>query len=197
MATNHIFVDYENVKAANIDLLSGHPFNVMIFLGANHAKIPVDLVLKVQQLHAAKYIQISGNGPNALDFHIAFYIGRLSKEEPNSYFRIVSKDKGFDPLVSHLKFLEIRAYRVDDVSKLLPLRKVDPTGDEDAVNVIMKDLARRGASRPRKLRTLNSTIHSLFDGKFEEKKVQSLISRLRAQGRIVVDGEKVSYKLGE
>ena len=109
----------------------------------------------------------------------------------------MSKDKGFDPLVSHLKFLEIRAYRVDDVSKLLPLRKVDPTGDEDAVNVIMKDLARRGASRPRKLRTLNSTIHSLFDGKFEEKKVQSLISRLRAQGRIVVDGEKVSYKLGE
>ena len=195
MATNHVFVDYENVKAGNLDLLADGRFKVMIFLGANNAKIPVDLVLKVQELHAAEYIRISGNGPDALDFHIAFYIGRLSTEEPDSYFHIVSKDKGFDPLIKHLKSKKIRASRVDDVSELL--RKPVPARDEDTVNEILKDLSRRGVSRPRKLRTLASTIRSLFDGTLNEKKVESLIDRLREQGHIVVDGEKVSYKLGE
>ena len=196
MATNHVFVDYENVKAGNLDLLADGRFKVMIFLGANHAKIPTDLVLKVQKLHAAEYIQISGNGPNALDFHIAFYIGRLSTEEPDCYFHIVSKDKGFDPLVKHLKSKKIRASRVDDVSEIL-LRKPVPTRDEDTIIEILKNLSRRGASRPRKLRTLAGTIRSLFKGTLDEKKVQFLIGGLQEQGHIVVDGEKVSYKLGE
>ena len=119
MATKHVFVDYENVKADNFDLLTDRQFKVMIFLGANHAKILVDLVLKVQELHAAEYVRISGNGPNATDFHIAFYIGRLSNEEPGSQFHIVSKDKGFDLLVQHLRSLKIKASRVDDLSKLV------------------------------------------------------------------------------
>ena len=54
-----------------------------------------------------------------MDFHIAFYIGRLSKEEPGSEFHIVSKDKGFDPLVQHLRSLKIKASRVDGPSKLV------------------------------------------------------------------------------
>ena len=196
MAVNHIFVDYENVKPGNLDLLADHQFKVMIFLGANHAKIPVDLVLKVQKLHAAEYIRISGNGPNAVDFHIAFYIGRLSKEEPGSYFHIVSKDKGFDPLIQHLRSLKIKASRVDDVSKLL--RIPVPARDEDTINEILNNFSRRGAaSRPRKLRTLAGTVRSLFDGSLDEKKAESLIGRLREQGHIVVDGERVSYNLGE
>ena len=167
----------------------------MIFLGANDAKIPVDLVLKVQELHAAEYVRISGNGPNAVDFHIAFYIGRLSAEEPDAYFHIVSKDKGFDPLIKHLRSKRIRASRIDDVSKLL--RIPVPARDEDTINEILKDFSRRGPSKPRKVRTLANTIRSLFDGTLDEKKVQSLIGRLVEQRRIVVDGEKVSYKLEE
>ena len=195
MATNHVFVDYENVKAGNLDLLAGRQFKAVIFLSANDAKIPTDLVLKVQELHAAKYIRISGNGPNAVDFHIAFYIGRLSAEEPGSQFHIVSKDKGFDPLIKYLRSLKIKASRVDDLSKLV--RIPVPAKDEDTINEILKNLSRHCASRPRKLSTLAGTIGSWFNGALDDKRVQSLIGRLREQGHIVVDGEKVSYKLGE
>ena len=195
MATNHVFVDYENVKADNFDLLADRQFKAMIFLGANHAKIPVDLVLKVQELHAAEYIRISGNGPNAADFHIAFYIRRLSKEEPGSQFHIVSKDKGFDPLVQHLRSLKIKASRAGDLSKLV--RIPVPGKDKDTINEIPKNLSRRGASRPRKVSTLAGTIGPLFNGALDERKVQSLIDRLRHQKHIVLNGEKVSYRLGE
>jgi hypothetical protein len=195
MATNHVFVDYENVKAGNLDLLADRQFKVAIFLGANETKIPVDLVRKVQTLQAAEYIQISGNGKNALDFHIAFYIGRLSAEEPGSYFHIVSKDKGFDPLIKHLRSLKIKASRVNDVSELV--RKPVPARDQDTLNEVLKDLSRRGAAKPRKRRTLANTIRSLFQETLDEKRVQSLMDRLQEQGHIVIDGEKVSYKLGE
>jgi hypothetical protein len=45
----------------------------------------------------AQYVKISGNGSNALDFHIAFYIGHLGAVDPTAYFHIISKDAGFDP----------------------------------------------------------------------------------------------------
>jgi hypothetical protein len=46
-----------------------------------------------------EYVQMDGNGTNALDFHIAYYIGRLAAEYPDAYFHIISKDTGFDPLI--------------------------------------------------------------------------------------------------
>ena len=47
----------------------------------------------------AEYVRIEGNGPNALDFHIAFYIGNIAAKDPDCYFHIISKDTGFDPLI--------------------------------------------------------------------------------------------------
>ena len=45
----------------------------------------------------AEYIQIDGHGKNALDFHIAFYIGRLAMESLGAFFHIISGDTGFGP----------------------------------------------------------------------------------------------------
>src|SRR5690606_41861527 len=59
----------------------------------------------------AEYVKIASNGSNALDFHIAFYIGQLATKEPESYFHIVSKDTGFDPLIQHLKGKKIQVSR--------------------------------------------------------------------------------------
>ena len=55
------------------------------------------------------YVKISGTGPNALDFHIAFYIGQFAEKDPGANFYIVSQDAGFDPLLNHLKTLKFGA----------------------------------------------------------------------------------------
>jgi len=60
--------------------------------------------LKRSKIEAnGSYVQISSRGPSALDFHIAYYIGKLVAVHPDAYFHIISKVKGFDPLVKHLK----------------------------------------------------------------------------------------------
>lgn len=49
-----------------------------------------------------QWIKIAGQGPNALDFHIAFYLGRAFTERPQAHCAVLPKDKGFDPLIRHL-----------------------------------------------------------------------------------------------
>ena len=107
MRINYVLIDLENVKPTSIELLNHDHFRVMVFVGSNQAKV-------------------------ALDFHIAYYIGRLAKEDANAHFHIISKDAGFDPLIKHLRTQKISAHRaksIDDIplvkstkSKPLPNR---------------------------------------------------------------------------
>ena len=95
MKINYLLIDYENVQPKNLSVLNGHPFKVIVFIGANQTKIPVEFARALQAMGGdADYVQISGNGHNAVDFHIAFTIGELSKSDSDGYFHIISKDTG-------------------------------------------------------------------------------------------------------
>jgi hypothetical protein len=126
MRTHYVLIDLENVKPASFELLNHDHFRVMVFVGSGQAKVPFEFADSLQHLGAkAEYMRIVGNGPNALDFHIAYYIGRLSKEDPNAHFHIISKDAGFDPLIAHLKIQKISAQRaksIDDIPLVTQVR---------------------------------------------------------------------------
>ena len=101
--TNFVLVDFENVQPKDIGLLKDGPFKVKVYLGPNQSKIPISLAAALQSLgENAEYIVLETAGNNALDFHIAYYIGVLSALEPNAFFHIISKDSGFDPLLKYL-----------------------------------------------------------------------------------------------
>jgi hypothetical protein len=99
LRTNYVLIDYENVQPTDLALLCNGPFKTKVFLGANQSKISVALATAIQALGAnAEYVVIASSGSNALDFHIAYYIGSLSSEDSTAFFHIISKDAGFDPL---------------------------------------------------------------------------------------------------
>lgn len=196
MLTNYILIDFENVQPKNLDILKNHPFKVFVFVGANQVKVPFDLAIAMQELgDSAKYIKISGNGPNALDFHIAFYIGELAALDPKAYFHIISKDKGFDPLVKHLKARKIRVQRERDLAEIPVLQMSNATSNDEKIMAIIKNLAGRGLSRPRKVKTLANTINSLFTKKLEEQELMAIVKQLENKKYIVVNQGNVSYKL--
>jgi hypothetical protein len=60
---------------------------------------------------------------NALDFHVAFYLGVLVASDKDGHFYIVTKDAGFDPLIAHLQGREIRVQRVKDLGEIPVLHK--------------------------------------------------------------------------
>jgi len=97
LRTNFVLVDFENVQPKDLGLLKDGPFRVKIFLGPNQSKVPVALASALQFLGSnAEYVVLETAGTNALDFHIAYYIGILSSEDPTAFFHIISKDTGFD-----------------------------------------------------------------------------------------------------
>lgn len=85
MANNYLLIDFENVQPESIALLDGLEFTILLFVGAHQSKIPLALATQLQRLgERARYIRIEGNGPNALDFHIAFTIGELARADPRA-----------------------------------------------------------------------------------------------------------------
>ena len=78
-----------------------------------------DMVLCLQKMDGrGKFEQISGVGRNALDFHIAYYLGVLSSKEPNAYFHVISKDTGFDSLIEYLKTKKVSIRRSSSLEDL-------------------------------------------------------------------------------
>jgi hypothetical protein len=48
-------------------------------------------------------VPISKTGKNALDFHLAFYLGRIASQNPQAKIVVVANDKGYDPVLNHAK----------------------------------------------------------------------------------------------
>ena len=165
-------------------------------MGQNQPKVPVDFASSLQALgRDSEYVKIEGNGSNALDFHIAFYIGQLSERDPDASFHIISKDTGFDPLIRHLKSKKILVRRENDLSELPLLKSSNATSTEDTIADIVKDLNARGTHRPRKVKTLANTINAIFKNTLEETELKNLIGELSRMQYVVIENNNVSYKL--
>lgn len=187
-------IDYENVQPKNLELLGGHPFKVFVFVGEHQNKIPIHFAAKLQSLgENAQYIQIMGSGQDALDFHIAFYIGELSATDAEGYFHIISKDKGFDPLIKHLRERKIKVHRETDIAEIPLLRLSKKVELDPKIDAIITNLDGRGQSRPRKVKTLTNTIQNLFAEELSESELLSLVKELKKRKFITLDGDKVSY----
>jgi len=194
--SNYVLIDFENVQPKNLELLAEHPLKVYVFVGENQAKIPFDLADSMQLLGKdARYIKIAGTGQNALDFHIAYYVGLLAAKEPDASFYIISKDKGFDPLVRHLNSKKIHTQRQKDLGEIPFLQLSKTTSVDEQITAIVKNLGGRGQSRPRKVKTLQNTINSLFTKKLNQAELTALVKELQKRKLIVVDQSNVSYKL--
>lgn len=196
MKSNYVLIDYENVQPEAISALDKEHFKVIVFVGATQTKVTYEVASAMQHLGTrAEYIKISGNGSNALDFHIAYYIGQIAAKDPEAYFHIVSKDTGFDPLIAHLKSKKILACRSKDVNEI-PIVKVSNTKTiEEKISIVLENLKQRGASRPRAIKTLSSTIQSVFQKQLPESELATIIAKIQEQGAISVVGTKVSYNL--
>lgn len=172
---------------------------MVVFVGASQTKVHFETV---SQLHGmgerAEYVKISGNGPNALDFHIAFYIGQISALDSDACFRIISNDSGFDPLIRHLQARGIacrRSRRMVDPPAGSKVKASSAVTLEDRVAAILKDLRGRGSTRPGSLKTLTGTIHALFQKQLSEQQLTELVEELQRRGFVKFQGKKAVYVL--
>ena len=141
----------------------------------------------------ASYLQISGSGNNALDFHIAYYLGDLISTDPKGCFHVISRDTGYDQLIKHLKGKNLNVARRKDLFDIPWLSSVNKEPPSEQVFAIVNNLSARGPSRPRKVKTLRNSINSLFGNKLETDEIDNLVHNLEKQKYITIDKDNVSY----
>jgi len=193
LRTNFVLIDSENVKPEYIEKLRHDPFRVVVFVGAHLKRLDFPRVNAVQSLGSnGSYVQVSSPGPNALDFHIAYYIGRLSAAHPGAHFHIISKDKGFDPLIKHLRDQKIFCFRWASVLEIPLVKSLQLPPKQRAADFYKKHI-KSTTTRPATVMSLQSAILSHFQKALSEKEVAEVLKALTAAGHVVVNEKKVSY----
>jgi hypothetical protein len=209
MKINYVLVDYENVQIQSLSLLRDERFHIRIFLGPNNTKLPVDIVLAMQELkERAEYVSLETSGPNALDFHIAYYLGALASANPDGFFHIISKDTGFDPLIQHLKRKKIFVSRSVSIEEMpcfkVPLthasEHLTPTNGnaqtrEELIQRAIQALARRKTGKPKNPKTLFNTLHTDCGKALPESDIQFVYETLIRRGYVSVQGDAITYAL--
>lgn len=212
MRINYVFVDYENVQVQSLALLKAEHFKVRIFLGANNTKLPVSLFLSLQEMgQRVELVTLEASGKNALDFHIAYYLGIEAAKDPTTYFHIISKDSGFDPLIHHLKTKKIFGARSASIEDMPCFRQPATPAVPPAIEIQSKTVTapfsktallekaitlviHSKATKPKTRKTLLSTLHSKLGKEIEVKNIEEVLLALVAQGHVKIDGAKVSYR---
>lgn len=196
MKTNYVPIDYENVQPTDMGLLRDGSFKVRLFLGPNQSRIPVSLATALQALgRDAEYVVLEAAGSNALDFHIAYYVGVLSAHEPSAFFHIISKDTGFDPLIQHLKGKGVLAQRSTRIADIPPLKPDLFSTSDEQTEAAIAYLVRLKAAKQRTQKTLLGTLHVLFKKELSEGQLSALFASLRKRGVVTIEGTKLSYNL--
>ena len=117
---NHVFVDFENVHEIDPATFASKAINLTLLLGPAAKKLDIAIVEQfVAHAAAVHFIRLETKGKNAVDFALAYYLGQAVLADPTGYFHIISKDKGYDPLVEHLKTKKRHVHRHDSFASLL------------------------------------------------------------------------------
>jgi hypothetical protein len=214
-----LLVDFENVQKLDLAAVPGHAA-VRIFVGASQAKVPMTLVQQAQALGSRlEWIRIEGQGSNALDFHIAFYLGEYLAQGAKTDCVILSRDRGFDPLVKHLTGRGFRVRRIGSQGELGPsvrhavaassrhaaatpskppvgtTSKAATGADTSARAAVVRNLGKIDRNRrPRRRKTLESQIAAYFQKKLDAAAVGGIVDELVREGLIAIDaGGRVAY----
>ena len=191
-----LFIDYENVTQVRLSSLQQPNLKILIFVGCAQVKIPFELVREAHQLGASvEWIGVEGTGPNALDFHIVFYLGQISLQSPTSNYVILSRDRGFDPLIQHLTKIGISCRRIDRLELLSGQSDLALSQDFLSDVAVAKLSAVAAKSRPKKRSTLYTYLRSILT-KYQpsDPELKQLLDSWFTTGKVIESKEKITYK---
>ncbi len=201
MSKTLLLVDYENV--GKIDL-AGIPddVTVLFFFGASQKTVPMEFLKAALKLGERLVpIDIEGHGKNALDFHIAFYLGEKLALDPQTPCVILSKDKGFDPLIKHMVGRNFQVRRAATLHEAFAQSTPATTSSRataatpaalfnDALTWL-QGMAKN--KRPRKRKGLVAHLHSHCGKKIPASEIEAFVDRLIAEKKLTENNSAITY----
>lgn len=201
MKANHILVDFENVQKLQFDLIGDTPVAIHLFVGEKQDTVSFDLLeslLALRPTCAIKLIRTKATGKNALDFVLATTLGQLISAEPEGYFHILSKDKGYNASVDHFRDQGFHVARHDSLAGIPIFRSKVYATPEARANTYREHLAPEVAKRPQRLKALQSSIDAYFGKQLTSEELEAVVTHLRKAGAFTIsETNKVTYAEGQ
>lgn len=206
----YVFVDYENIQPLDLNLLLNSEWHLKLFVGAKQRQIQINTANVIHQLGSrAEIFQIESCGPNALDFHIAYYLGRMALVDPAASLYVVSRDGGFDPLLRHLCSVGVVARRVHAIAYIpgfvglsdpmaLEVSAEPPAVelDDRKVRLAVQQLRKFGSSRPKSAKNLRNALRcALRPSGVSTQEVLLIVKKLIDDGVVDNNGKHLVYRL--
>lgn len=189
----YLYIDFENVQDVNVKFIK-ETTKVKIIVGQDQKNIPFDLVTKTQKFgDSVEWIKVEGKGKNALDFFIAFYIGKASATEKDKKFTIYSKDTGYDPLIEHLRSKRIDAKRIVSFQELEKIEQ-PKAADPNFMKAIELLSTMKSIGRPKRRKTLSSFIGPRLIG-VKQNEINNIIEELFIKKYVYEENGIIKYSL--
>jgi hypothetical protein len=216
---NHVFVDFENVHKIDLAVIGSESVSFTLLAGPRQTKLDPSLVEKLfEHAVSVQLVRLTSAGKNALDFTLAYYVGRAVAADPTGCFHIVSKDAGYDPLIKHLRSRRISAKRHESFdtlpfagpakpavpnppasarkTKSQPQPKSEADNHDAWKDRVVERFRSHPAARPRTQKRLVSLLKSQGGHKVTEAEAESLIELLCQDGHLTIgDKGKITYHL--
>lgn len=190
-----LLIDYENVRPVSLDDLADTGVSVKLFVGQSQTKVPIELVTSAQHLgDRLEWIRITGTGKNALDFHIAYWMGLLIGREATEEFVVLSKDTGFDPLIRHVNDSRGKCRRINSLAELTHSGDVEIANPGHVAKAIENLSKVDPKKRPQKRSTLSKHVKAAIKG-IEEAQADEIVEALFVGGKVTEESGRVKYHL--
>jgi len=200
------FIDFENIQKIDMSEVTGTTKLIIMVGNKQSKKAAVYSHLAIDHASSVELIKTHGEGQNALDFHIAYYLGKYIGIDNNIKYIIYSNDKGYDPLITHLKnegiFIK-RIMIIDSIKSALkeikdeakPLIEKKRT-KRDKYKVIISSLVETfKTNKPKNIEKLRAHIKTSLGTKNTDLDVDEIYNQLIERKIITIENEnnKIKY----
>ncbi|MGC6342245.1 PIN domain-containing protein [Bisgaard Taxon 45] len=208
----YAFIDYENIHSLDNTNLNEYE-KIYLFLGAQQQSI--NLSEKFNDLLNISLVTIKKVAKNNLDFHIAYFLGKVDQQvDKQINFDVISKDKGYQGICDYIQNQkESRKCKLIDIS-LDKTEKNLPTVTEDKSEKPEQEIEKytneyQAFMLRTAIRNLPTTVEKLFKHICSQTSVQKLpqttiniivpqiIEQLSIKKLIVINQTKINYGVTE
>ncbi len=218
----HLLVDFENLQPPpeHVARVRGEHSHLWVFHGPHQNKFDAAMVNAWKPLgDRLQLVQSSKNGKNALDFHIAYFLGVLREQDVAARRRsiciVVTGDGGFDALFDFMRGKGCAVDKAGSIPEALALaarmqaqaekssetkatEKPTPpraTLAEQDVGKIVAAFVSDPKSRPASRKKLEPYVLARLGNKVAPAVAQAVVKQLIKRGLVTFDGEKIKYVL--
>lgn len=177
MPSTLIIVDFENIQdIKDLNILSN--VEIKVIVGKSQNKISIETVQLLQKFgNLLEWIKVPGQGKNALDFFVAYFLGKYVQENKFQKYQIISKDTGYDPLIEYLKSCNMNIERLINVKQAKgSSEKQNENPDIDLVIEKIEKIQIK--ARPKKRSSLISHLETALKNKKSKDEITEIVEVL-------------------